>query len=204
MDQPTNPEIVIAELAESTVRRPASKPYGVPRRFGVGTILIVTAAYGVLLAILRLAGWPPGYILWALAFISVVGLGQMFWFGSKRPREASIVTGAVVLPVFLLVWSAGVNHYEPLASICCGLVCSVPFGGTAGYLAGGVVAGVFLIMDAVEQALDRAFPRPAHAKELGPEGTEPSPFSTEKEKTEDGLARCSIGARTRRRPRRNR
>lgn len=172
MDQPPNPEIVIAELAESTVRRPASEPFGVPRRFGVGTILIVTAAYGVLLAILRLAGWPSEFILSALAFISMVGLGQMVLFGSKRPREASIITGAISLPLTVLVFSATANHPEPTAWVC-GLVCGIPFGGAAGYLAGGVVAGVFLIMDAVEQALDRAFPRPAHAKEVGPEGFEP-------------------------------
>ena len=157
MDDRHEPEIILAELAEAGTSK-ANEPFGVPRRFGIGTILIVTAAYGVLLAILRIAHWDAAAIFWALGFISAVGLGQMLLFNAKRPREASIVTGAAILPVIVLVWSASVNHYEPVASICCGIVCSVPFGAIAGYLAGGMVAGVFLIMDAVEQALGRVFP----------------------------------------------
>jgi hypothetical protein len=38
------PEIIIAELAEPSDAR-VVVPYGVPRRFGIGTILIVTAAF---------------------------------------------------------------------------------------------------------------------------------------------------------------
>ena len=156
MDQPPQDEIVVPELVESAVRN-SDEPYGVPRRFGIGTMLVVTAAYGALLAILRLAGWPPIAIVVVLVFISLVGLGQMVLFGSKRPREASIVTGAVLLPVIVLIWTGQASRHDPTSSIC-GLVCAFPLGGAAGYLAGGVVAGVFLVMDAVDHALTRALP----------------------------------------------
>lgn len=159
MDNRQDPEFIWAELIESNESRKPSEPFGVPRRFGIGTILIVTAAYGVLLAILRLARWDPAAIFWALGFISAVGLGQMLLFNAKRPREASIVTGAIALPPAILgtLLTYDTRPNNPMESFC-GLVCAVPFGAVAGYLAGGVVAGVFLIMDAVERGLGQAFP----------------------------------------------
>lgn len=161
MDDRHEAEFIWAELVEPNESRKANEPFGVPRRFGIGTILIVTAAYGVLLAILRLARWDPGAIFWALGFISAVGLGQMLLFNAKRPREASIVTGAIMFPLAILgvVLTYETHPYDHMQSLC-GLVCAIPFGAIAGYLAGGVVAGVFLVMDAVEQALARIFPQP--------------------------------------------
>ncbi|HEX5444946.1 MAG TPA: hypothetical protein VFW87_14005 [Pirellulales bacterium] len=150
----------MAELAEPATPFRHHEPYGVPRRFGVGTMLIVTTAYGMLLAVLRLAGWPPGATAWILAFISLVGLGQMLLFGAKRPREASVVTGAIGLPLAMFAFAMSFGFDDPHTWLA-GLVCAVPFGAAAGYLAGGVVAGVFLVMDAVEQKLAILFPRSA-------------------------------------------
>ncbi|HEX7446325.1 MAG TPA: hypothetical protein VF306_02200 [Pirellulales bacterium] len=162
MEHRTDNEIVLAELAEPALLSRGHEPYGVPRRFGIGTMLIVTAAYGMLLAILRLAGWPPGATAWILAFISLVGMGQMFLFGARRPREASVVTGAVGLPLAMFAFAPYFGYVDPRAWLCT-LVCAVPMGAVAGYLAGGVVAGVFLVMDAVDQWLAQTFPRASDA-----------------------------------------
>lgn len=140
--------------------------FGVPRRFGIGTLFIVTAAYGVLLTGLRAMDWHRGVIAAFVGFISLVGLGQMLLFGARRPRRASIVTGAVCVPlVQLLIFSMldGRNRGHPLHWLDGGelliwlfsLFSSTLFGAAAGYLAGGVVAGVFLIMDAVERAIGK-------------------------------------------------
>lgn len=135
--------------------------FGVPRRFGIGTLFIVTAAYGVLLTGLRAMDWHRGVIAAFVGFISLVGLGQMLLFRARRPRRASIVTGAVCVPLLqLLIFSMldGRNRGHPLhwlggGELLVWLFSSILFGAAAGYLAGGVVAGVFLIMDAVERAI---------------------------------------------------
>ena len=158
-DEPL-PEIVLAELAEPAAEQPpadhpaGNEPFGVPRRFGIGTILVVTTAFGLLLSLLQALGAPPGVVWFVIVFISLVGLGQMLLFGAKQPRLASIVVGAVCLPLMTfatLVFSSprGVHGEEA----ACTTIAAAIFGGGFGYLAGGVVAGVFLVMDAVEQAL---------------------------------------------------
>jgi hypothetical protein len=153
-DDPS-PEIILAELAEPPAERPAgNEPFGVPRRFGIGTILVVTTAFGLLLSLLQALGAPPGVVWFVIVFISLVGLGQMLLFGAKQPRLASIVVGAICLPLMTfatLVFSSprGVHGEEA----ACTTIAAAIFGGGFGYLAGGVVAGVFLVMDAVEQAL---------------------------------------------------
>jgi hypothetical protein len=149
------PEIILAELVEPPAERPAgAEPFGVPRRFGIGTILVVTTAFGLLLSLLQVLGAPPGVVWFVIVFISLVGLGQMLLFGAKQPRMASIVVGAICLPLMtfatlVFVSPRGVDGEEA----ACTTMAAAIFGGGFGYLAGGVVAGVFLIMDGVEQAL---------------------------------------------------
>ncbi|HEV3344647.1 MAG TPA: hypothetical protein VG125_30000 [Pirellulales bacterium] len=146
-------EVVEAELVELP---PANQPFGVPTRFGIGTLLVVTAAYSALLALLGAVGWNKAAIVWLVVFISIVGVAQMLLFGSRRPREASILAGALGLPS--LIWLVSVVHRQGGFAgddFACLLVSAVVFGAPAGYLAGGVVAGVFLIMDAVQRQLTR-------------------------------------------------
>ena len=153
---------LLAPLTE----RQASDPFGVPSRFGIGTLLVVTAAYGALLSLLLALDWDRRAIVWMIVFISLVGAGQMFLFGSRRPRQASLLTGAVSLPVILVL--ATILHQSrrgPGYDLCCGIISATMFGAPAGYLAGGVVAGVFLIMDAVQRELTRLFPPKVADKE---------------------------------------
>ncbi|HET6880094.1 MAG TPA: hypothetical protein VFI31_08060 [Pirellulales bacterium] len=106
-------EIVLAELVgrESAARlqkwlaeQQGDEPFGVPSRFGIGTLLVVTAAYALLLTLLRsLLDWDPRAIVWFVVFVSLVGAGQMLLFGSRRPRQASLITGAIALPAIVIM-----------------------------------------------------------------------------------------------------
>lgn len=129
-----------------TELRDRNEPFGVPSRFGVGTLLVVTTAYGFLLSLLLAMNFDRRAIAWIVVFVSLVGVAQMLLFDSRRPRQASLLAGMVALPLLAMMSSFVHDGYSlPLS----GLVCLLWFGAPAGYLAGGVVAGVFLVMDAV-------------------------------------------------------
>lgn len=151
-DDPPEFEIIEAELVAGEA--PGAKPFGVPRRFGIGTILVVTTAFGLLLAALRALGAHPGVVAFVVAFISLVGAGQMLLFRGVQPRKASIVAGTFSLPLLTIVAWVLRNPRPPgFGGFPCFVVTAALLGGACGYLAGGVAAGVFLIMDAVERVL---------------------------------------------------
>jgi hypothetical protein len=168
-NKPIRPQIVLAELASGNngsrlekwlAEQRTDEPFGVPSRFGIGTLLVVTAAYGLLLTLLRsLLDWDPRAIAWFVVFVSLVGAGQMLLFGSRRPRQASLITGAIALPaIILFTFVFHGDGRSPPEALGCSVCAAMLFGAPAGYLAGGVVAGVFLVMDAVQRALTRWLP----------------------------------------------
>src|SRR5690606_7115579 len=73
-----------------------AEQFGVPRRFGIGTILIVLAAASLLLAVLMAMGAHPLVVLCLIGFLVILAAGQALLFGGKDPRRASAVTGAAV------------------------------------------------------------------------------------------------------------
>ena len=73
---------------------------GVPRQFGVGMLLVVTAVYAVLFAILRASKAPPSSFVVVGLFPFLIGLGQMLLFKGQRPRRASMIVGACIAVVF--------------------------------------------------------------------------------------------------------
>lgn len=156
-NDPPEDEIILAELAEPIAGGPhAAEPFGVPRRFGVGTIMVITAAFGLLLSSLQAIGAPPAVVWFVVIFVSLIGVGQMLLFGARQPRLASILVGAVGLPLMTIVTISLAGPRRSLGREApCAIFAAVLFGGGFGYLAGGVVAGVFLIMDAIERVLGR-------------------------------------------------
>jgi hypothetical protein len=179
-NDPPEQEIVVAELAEPVAGLPhADEPFGVPRRFGIGTIMIITAAFGVLLSSLQALGAPPGVVWFVVIFVSLIGVGQMLLFGARQPRRASIIRGAVCLPLMTLTTLSLNGPRGPNREAPCAFCAAVIFGGGFGYLAGGVVAGVFLVMDAIEHALGRARPRNTFTPKS------PAPPSRERRSTDD-------------------
>ena len=132
------------------VRKPPPVPpevahprvYSAPRRFGIGTMLAVATACGVLIGILQLFDTPPPVIIAISVFLAIVaGMQAVF---PESPRWASVATGEVcVLLCFGYMWATEIR--EPCA------ICSLPivagFGLLAGYCGGAVVAGFFMVME---------------------------------------------------------
>jgi hypothetical protein len=169
------PLLISVEALTPLRKRPTGPiPYSVPRRFGVGTIMVVTAAFAGMLTILRWLGTPPLVVGFCVVFISLVGVGQAVLFRGRQPRKASLICGAVCLPLMTLatvipaIRSPG--NYGAPNDVCCGLVAAVIFGSGCGYVAGGLAAGVFLVMDSIEKSLASRFPR-ARSESGEAEGT---------------------------------
>lgn len=139
---------------------PRSKTYGAPRVFDLFTLLAITLAFAVLFALLGLLA--PALDMSAMAltvgmglFVAMVGLSQMWLFGSNNPRVASLISGPFAFAIILLFpISRATNSLMEgaLASLCVGLF----FGPVAGYLAGAVVAGVFLLADQFRNSFNSA------------------------------------------------
>ena len=105
----------------------------VPKTFGMSAILGIMTALAVVFACLRwLDVWPVFYFFYS-ALALVICMAQMFY--GKTPRVASIVAGAILLPVFTL--GAALLDDDP----------------SPAYITGTCAAGVFLVMDYLEPYL---------------------------------------------------
>jgi putative acetyltransferase len=142
---------------------PGRKPLGVPRQFGVGTALMMMTMFAILFAVLQCLHVPAIVFAVIALFFFGVGAGQAVLFHGRRPRAASIVMGMVMTLVLFTIdaiWTSfrfGRPFFVPdsFLQIVCGGVCG---GGFYGYLAGLLIASVFLIRDLLANAYRRRFP----------------------------------------------
>ena len=140
------------------IDRPKNRHYQVPRRFGLRTILIVTALFAVMLNSIELTDVSPKLLIFYSSFMIVVGGAQVVF--ERTPRLASILAGAV----FLLILKFAARSFDvDLAEINVGLFMglfsegqityslfySLLFGALYGYLGGTLLAGLYLVLDKV-------------------------------------------------------
>jgi len=133
---------------------------GVPHRFGMGILMLMMTMFAVLFAAMQLLGARPEVFIVVAVLFAGVGLGQMLLYGGKYPRAASIWVGAGLFPVEMV---GVLIHMGAREEIICLLVGSPLLGAGFGYLAGGLTAGVFLLL---EKHAKRLQPGP----EKGPKG----------------------------------
>lgn len=140
-----------------------SEPARVPRRFGVGTLLLFTTMYALLFGLMQAAGVPPVVPISLAALFTLVGLGQMLLFRGKRPRLASFLVGGAVSCLLALVNRLGMWLFygTPLdvwsaLRIFFFLLPAFLWGGLLGYAAGCLLAGVFLLLKPFEKRREHA------------------------------------------------
>ena len=151
------------EWTARELRGPHPQPVGVPRRFSVGTMLLFTAMYGVLFALLTSLGTPPVLFLVVTVFITGVGASQAVLFKGKRPRTASMITGLVMwmlITLALALWMASTRaaRFDVVWATIMGMGCGVSLGPICGYLAGAIAAGVFLFVTCPDEEASSADP----------------------------------------------
>ncbi len=134
--------------------RPAA---GVPRRFGMGILMLLVTLSAVLFSVLRTVGACAEVFAVISTMVAAVAAGQTFLFGGRYPRAASIWVGGCFFPlqfVVLCLWmylEMGGRYFPRLDELLVLLIFSIPLGAGFGYLSGGVVGGVFLILDALAE-----------------------------------------------------
>ncbi len=156
------------------------KAAGVPRRFSLGRLMLITAFFAVLFGLLSWLDAHPILFVAVGVFVVLVGLAQVFLFSGKKPRKASVVAGSAVGALIVVVgflvdlFTGGV----PFGDILFGMFFALPvmtgisalLGGVLGYMAGCLIAGVFLGKRVdLPEADDRRSETP---DPLCPEGTE--------------------------------
>ena len=133
----------------SSLNEPA---YGAQRVFDLFTLMAITLAFGLLFGAMKALGAGPEIFFGVTSFVTFVAIGQMLFFGGNSPRISSLVGGPIAAA--FTVTSLGMWYGRgrwPIWEV----VCALPFGVPAGYLAGGMVAGVFLIADLLRHKLTR-------------------------------------------------
>lgn len=136
------------------------KVYGFNRRFSLATVMLMMAGASVLLAVMNVFNVSPFVSGTMIVLCFATALGQMFLFGGRDPRRASIVVGTLFCTVgpllsaiFLGVRVFGSRYF--VTELLIVLLLGVPLGAMAGYVAGCVVAGVLLMMEFTESKLER-------------------------------------------------
>src|SRR4051812_16227030 len=120
----------------------------VPRRYGPGTLMVVTAAYAILFAGFKALGADQAWWIGTAVFLTGIGIAQMI-SGPHGARRASAVAGAILLPlvvggtVYAFYLSSNSSErwrHDEFMNVA-GLVCFAVLGAPFGYLGGTVVAG---------------------------------------------------------------
>ena len=131
------------------------KATGVPRRFSLGRLMLITAFYAVLFSLLSCLDAHPIVFAMVAVFFTGIGLGQVFLFKGKRPRKASIVAGSILSALmwsgmFVVATWGELANFGPFDILLWLLVIAIitifaaPVGGFFGYAAGCLIAGIFL------------------------------------------------------------
>ena len=164
-------------LVESPFRpKPLPAPVGVPRRFSIGTMMILVTVFALLFGVLKTCGVHPIAFAAISIFIGGVAACQALLFQGKMPRLASFIGGIIMLGLIdvvglLVVGFLSRDSLSPLNTVIVlgpMAVQTVAIGGPLGYLAGCLIAAIFLVR--IEP--DDAEPTPKESAERvsGPSG----------------------------------
>jgi hypothetical protein len=135
-----------------------SSGVGLRKRFSIAILMAWVTLFAMVFSLLKWLEAPPEIFGVITILMFCVGLAQMWLFGGKNPRGASILAGAIVLPAEVFILNLATHFItEPIKSIFLSITQSlvlmiffVPVGAFFGYLLGGLTAGIVLMLDYYE------------------------------------------------------
>lgn len=123
--------------------------YSAPRRYDLATMLVMTTAFALLFAGMKLMDAHIGVFLYLAGLIVVIGVAQSLLSDVFCPRKISIAVGiaySIVGVVVIVLVFQGSRRFSGPDLL---LVLTVISGPAQGYLGGALVAGTFLIADSL-------------------------------------------------------
>src|SRR5262245_38176562 len=122
--------------------------YSFPRRFGLGTLLVITLVFGALSAYFRWLQWPGEVVLGALCFVGLIGAMQFAF--DRAPRHVSVLVGSLVFAAWPIIMrrlaSPNFNRFDLFDIAFFSAICAI-IGAVVGYFTGTLIGGIFLLMD---------------------------------------------------------
>jgi RimJ/RimL family protein N-acetyltransferase len=160
------PQPIHERIDEASAPLEAPPAYGIPRRFGIRGLLIVTTWAAVPLGFLRARGADPAVYFMVMPFLAGTLAAQVLLFQGRSPIKASAWAGAFLLPVQILA----INLYndplfvsaqpgETVLALVAGFACSVPAGIALGVVAGAVGGWLYYIGEEFFLWLTRGLPK---------------------------------------------
>ena len=129
--------------------------YQVPRRFGLRSILAVTALFAATLSIIKWTAAPIEPFIFYFSLVVVVGAAQVVF--ERTPRVASILAGSTFVAMMkFLVVAFHLDLHAVDKGLFMGLlsdgkvIYSLLFGALYGYLTGTLLAGLYLMLDTIQ------------------------------------------------------
>ena len=137
-------------------RLSASTLHKAPRRFDLATMFAVTSVFAVFLGVLNATGVPTEIQVFLSGLLGLVGVVQMI-VSARYVRWAAVGSGWVAYLVAFAVATSQRTYPIGMGEVLVNITCGMFFiGSVLGYLAGVLVAGVFLIADFVRRGAVQA------------------------------------------------
>lgn len=135
---------------------PVERTFGVPRRFDLALLMIISLLAAISFAIASACQVEPVVTAVLAIFFAFVGLLQAVLFQGQRPRAASLVAGLVLAAVQLIWLTADVIRRTgrvpdvpdlliDLPEIIPAVCALVALWCTSTYIAGALIGGLFLV-----------------------------------------------------------
>jgi putative addiction module component (TIGR02574 family) len=139
---------IVERLLSDCARSSGNQVFAAPRRFDLSTIFVITIAFSLLFASMRLLPFPPVVSAIVGGYFALIGLGQAFLFRGNRPRTASMLMGGTyyVLVSYVLWQLSGPRAYAT-SDILVIAIFHLIFGAVLGFVAGTLVGSVFMLAD---------------------------------------------------------
>lgn len=130
---------------------PPNEQYVVPHRFGMSSLLALLTIFALLFGWFRYLEMSAVVYWFTASEITVICLAQIL-FG-RSPRGASIVGGALLLPIWGMVGILSSSTIFSLFFLISFVIALAVLGGIVGYCVGTIAAGFFLVVDVIDQYL---------------------------------------------------